>query len=445
MTTLKIDLTKTGGSIKPMNAVNNGPVGGETRNNGNFSLYKAAEIPFARNHDASFCAEYGGEFTVDIHNIFRNFDADENDPGSYIFTVTDEYIKQTAEAGTETFYRLGSKIEHGFKFGTHPPKDFAKWARICEHIIRHYNEGWADGFNYNIKYWEIWNEPDCQNADGSFPCWQGTEEQFIDFYEVAAKHLKKCFPHLNIGGPAFCSPWRNDFKRNFLKAVKERNIPLDFYSYHCYAKAPIGICETVIEGESALSEYGLDGTFTILNEWNYIKGWLGDDWRYSLNREKDIKGAAFIAGSMSICQNTSLGMLMYYDARPCGMNGLFKAYTFEPLKGYYSFLMFRDLRRLGTHIPTERFIDGIYSCAATDGKRSAIMLTHFNDDDSTPAKDVKLEISGIKDKAKIEYYLLDETRDLELVREDVVTSEEFAAYLKMDNFANLLIKVSPLG
>lgn len=444
MTILKIDLTKTAGKIKPMNAVNNGPIGGKTRNNGNFQLYKEAEIPYARNHDAAFCADYGSEFSVDIHNIFRNFDADENDPSSYIFTATDEYVKTTADAGTETFYRLGSKIEHGFKFGTYPPKDFAKWARICEHIIRHYNEGWADGFTYNIKYWEIWNEPDCQNADGSFPCWQGTEEQFIDLYEITAKHLKKCFPNLKIGGPAFCGPWRNDFKRGFLKAVKEREIPLDFYSYHCYAKEPIGIGEAVIEAENALSEYGLDGTFTILDEWNYVKCWLGDDWRYTLIQEKGIKGAAFIAGTMSICQNTSLGMLMYYDARPCGMNGLFNAYTYEPLKGYYSFLMFRELRRLGIHLPTEKYVDDIYSCAATDGSNSAIMLTHFNDDDNTPAKEVKLEIAGNMNNAKLEYYLLDETHNLELVREEVVTAERFASYLKMDNYTNILIKIKPM-
>lgn len=248
---------------------------------------------------------------------------------------------------------------------------------------------------------------------------------------------------MKIGGPAFCTPWRNDFKRNFLKAVKERKIPLDFYSYHCYAKAPIGICEAVIEAENALSEYGLDDTFTVLDEWNYVKGWLGDDWRYTLNQEKSIKGAAFIAGSMSICQNTSLGMLMYYDARPCGMNGLFKAYTYEPLKGYYSFLMFRELRKLGTHIPTERCVNDIYSCAATDGRSSAIMLTHFNDEDNTPAKDVKLEISGNTSNVKLEYYLLDETHNLELIREECVTTEKFTSYLKMDNYASVLIKIKP--
>lgn len=443
MTTVNVNLNNTAGEIKPMNAVNNGPVGSPVRKSGNFELYKNAEIPFSRNHDAAFCSDYGGEFSVDVHNIFRNFGADENDPNSYIFEPTDEYVKITAEAGTQTFYRLGSKIEHGFKFGTFPPHDFAKWARICEHIIRHYNEGWANGFHCNIEYWEIWNEPDCRNHDGTNPCWQGTQEQFIDLYEITAKHLKKCFPNLKIGGPAFCSPWRDDFKRSFLKAVKEREIPLDFYSYHCYGKTPLNVYETVLEGEQALAEFGLENTPTILNEWNYIKGWLADEWKYSLNEEKTVKGSAFIAGTMSVCQNSSLSMLMYYDARPCGMNGIFKAFTYEPLKGYYSFIMFRDLKRLGTHIPTERLVDDIYTCAATNGTESAIMLTHYNDDDSTPATDVKLEISGAANGVTVEYYLLDKTHDLELIKEEKFTSSEFALYLKPDNYASYLIKIKP--
>ena len=57
---------------------------------------------------------------------------------------------------TKVFYRLGSKIEHNRKkYGTLVPKDPHKWAVICEHIIRHYNEGWADGFHLNMQYWEI--------------------------------------------------------------------------------------------------------------------------------------------------------------------------------------------------------------------------------------------------------------------------------------------------
>ena len=171
MESIKLNFQNTDGKILYQNAVNNGPTNPGVRETPtNFDAYKAAGISYARNHDASFCNGFGGEFTVDVHRIFRNFDADENDPASYIFEPTDKYLKNIVDAGTKIFYRLGASIEHGYKFGTYPPKDFLKWARICEHIIRLYNEGWANGFECDIEYWEIWNEPDCKNADGSNPC-----------------------------------------------------------------------------------------------------------------------------------------------------------------------------------------------------------------------------------------------------------------------------------
>ena len=70
------------------------------------------------------------------------------------------------KAGTKPFYRLGQSIEHQTKkYGIYPPKDFKKWAKICEHIIRHYNEGWANGYRMGIEYWEIWNEADLDQPD----------------------------------------------------------------------------------------------------------------------------------------------------------------------------------------------------------------------------------------------------------------------------------------
>ena len=45
-------------------------------------------------------------------NGSSNFDADVEDPASYDFAVTDAYIANIQACGSETFYRLGSKIEH---------------------------------------------------------------------------------------------------------------------------------------------------------------------------------------------------------------------------------------------------------------------------------------------------------------------------------------------
>ena len=113
MKEINVSFENIGGKIKPMNAVNNGPTTKGVRGApSSFEKYAEAKIPFARNHDASFFHGYGGEHTVDVHRIFRTFDADENDPKNYIFEPTDAYVKTTFEAGTKVYYRLGAAIEH---------------------------------------------------------------------------------------------------------------------------------------------------------------------------------------------------------------------------------------------------------------------------------------------------------------------------------------------
>ena len=450
MTELFFDFLNTCGKIKTINAVNNGPAGSKVRGTGNFATYEALEIPYARNHDASFYSGYGGEHTVDVHRIFKNFDADENDPASYVFAPTDTYIANTEAVGTKTFYRLGASIEHGYKEGTYPPKDFQKWARICEHIIRHYTEGWADGFRYDIEYWEIWNEPDCRNGDGSNPCWQGTEEQFIDFYEVAAKYLKSKFPHLKIGGPAFTSSWKTPFKTAFLKAVKEREIPFDFYSFHGYFKYPTVVKELSDSAIATLGEAGLivDGKRPelVFNEWNYVREWVGEGYKYSRKMSKLNKGASFITGCMCMAQASDIDMLMYYDARPGNWCGLFNTDTLEPLKPYYAYYMVKELPKLGKWVKADAKVKNVYSCAATDGRDSAVMITHFNDIDETLTEPVKVNFENVKSEngVKVEYYLLDDNHDATLVREETFTAESFAAYLEMKLYDTYLIKIKAL-
>ena len=446
MTELYFDLTSTCGAIKPVNAVNNGPLAESVRGLSNFATYKALNIPYARNHDASFFTGYGGEHTVDVHRIFKNFDADENDPASYVFGPTDRYVKNTHAAGTKTFYRLGASIEHGYKYGTYPPKDFKKWARICEHIIRHYTEGWADGFTYDIEYWEIWNEAECRNADGSNPCWQGTEAEFVEFFCTVLAHLKEAFPHLKIGGPAFATVAKNPFKLALLTAVKERGIPFDFYSYHEYITEPDAIMRSSTHVAAMLEEVGFSDIEIHYNEWNYVRAWIGEDYLYSRKMAKRLKGASLIAGAFATALASPLTMMMYYDARPGSFCGLFHTDTFECLKPYYAFYLFTELQKLGGYVKADYKKDDLYACAATDGTNSAILLTHYNDDDSTKNTVAKIRIAAAKTPKmrKVSYYLLDETHDGTLVREEYFTADAFALYIDMKLFDTYLIKIEEI-
>lgn len=445
MTNILFDPSKTAGPIKPMNAVNNGPVPQDIRGMDNFADYQALEIPYARNHDASFYASYGGEHIVDVHRIFKNFDADENDPASYLFEPTDEYLATTVAAGTRIFYRLGASIEHKYKLGTRPPADFAKWARICEHIIMHYTEGWADGFHYDIEYWEIWNEPDCCSVDGTNPCWQGTEDEFIDLYCIAASHLKNRFPHLKIGGPAFCHSWRDPFRLKFLEEVKKRNAPFDFYSFHGYLTTPEYVLELGRVAAETLEEYGITDCELIDDEWNYIKEWVGDGYVQSLRDQKSLMGASLILGVMCAGQASVIDMLMYYDFRPCDYCGVFDEF-YDKRKPYYSFAFFRELCRLGTWIPTELKTDNVYTCAASNGKDSAMILTHYAEDATLPAAEVKVDFCNMAGEkgVKASYYLLDETHDGELVREEIYTASEGSSYLTIPLYSSYLIKFTAI-
>ncbi len=454
MNKLTVDFSCSMGKMKPMHAVNNGPVYRSNPNQmiTNYHDYKVAGIPYARNHDASFFSTYGGEHTVDVNFIFPDFDADPYDEASYDFACTDEYIKVTEMAGTETYYRLGTKIEHGVKkYNTLPPKDFKKWAVICEHIIRHYNEGWANGFHYNLTYWEIWNEPDMHPDDApNKTTWGGTRDEFFEFYVTAASHLKGNFPQLKIGGPAMVyveSEWMDLFLQRLTR--DEKRVPLDFLSWHTYNDITEPFVRKIKYVREILDKYGFTETESILNEWNYMKGWAGDEYLYSINTHFNLKGAAFTAAVMCEGQRYPLDMLMYYDARPCGFNGLWKPYTYERLKGYYPFYAFNVLYRLGENVKTEVEAEHLYACAARNEREAAILLVHYDDEaydhgahadgvtfrldvlgmsklsDST---DSASEMPGVPDSVssalerKPEYYLLDEAHDLELVPEELCRS-----------------------
>ena len=430
MATVTVDLNKTVGRIKPMHCVNNGPVKARSDQvRGNFEAYKAANIPYMRNHDASFCAAYGGEHTVDVHLIFPDFSRDETDPAAYDFHLTDEYLANTLAAGTQIFYRLGTKIEHETKkYGTLPPPDFHKWARVCEHIIRHYNEGWNRGFTWNIQYWEIWNEPDLYADDADKvlkKTWGGTQAEFFSLFEITAKHLKRCFPHLKIGGPAVCgSP--TDWVRGFFDYLQAHNVPLDFFSWHNYSTTPQGVCYDCAATRKLMDSHGYRNAESICNEWNYVINW---DTRFieSIQTIISLKGAAFAAASMLLAQNSPIDMLMYYDARPCLFNGMFDFYTLRPLKGYYPFYMFSRLYRLGTQAEAISNDPDVYAVAARGETGFALMLAYYNNE-APGARE--LTVRGLPFGARVT--LLDETHDCTLSEDLIVRDGVLSAVLQPD-------------
>ena len=418
MEKLLFDLTQKGGKFKILNATNGGPWHKRhavDQVKSNFNAYKAARIPYARNHDSGVAGVYGGPFSHDILRIFPNFDADENDPASYDFACTDESILATLEAGTETFFRLGQTIEHQIKkHMTLPPKDFHKWARVCEHIIRHYNEGWADGFQLNIQYWEIWNEPDLDEDDSpNKRTWGGTWAQFFDLYEIAAKHLKSCFPHLKIGGPALA--YRTKWADDFLAEMRKRNVPIDFFSWHIYSTSITKVMDRSVKIREIMEKHGYGDAESILNEWNYVRDFSGQKFIDSIKAIGNEKGAAFVLGCISEAQKSSIDMLMYYATMPGVFCGAFDFYTAAVKKPYYALYWYGMFYDMECEVRCQNQPEDIYTLCGVDadGKVLATVTYYTDEEETAPAKRIALDFGK---KSRYEVYCVNSAHDGELIK-----------------------------
>ena len=400
-----------------MHAVNNAPVRPmRTQCRGNFDTFKAIKIPYARTHDASLSEIYGSQHVMDVHCIFTDFSRDPDDPTAYDFRNTDQYVTTCFDADCEIYYRLGTSIEHlPGKYGSVKPKDPLKWAKICEHIIMHYTEGWAGGFHYPIKYWEIWNEADLDvNVlnDNEKRCWSGTPEEFYEFFKIAFLYLRKRFPEIKLGGPALANnlPWARAFLE---KMVEGERAELDFFSWHIYTTSAEKMLDRAKKVAELLEEFGYGHVEKHLNEWNYIENWT-TQFIDSVRVIKGLKGAAYDFAFMAVGQNSPyLDMMMYYDARPDKeYNGLWDSNFMLPLKGYYAFAFFSDLYLLGTQTKVECEDSDLYALAATDGEKCAAVISYYTCDDGATDKTFRLTLDRADD---YEIFLIDEERDGERI------------------------------
>ena len=165
---------------------------------------------------------------------------------------------------------------------------------------------------------------------------------------------------------------------------------------------------------------------------------------------KSLKGAAFTASAMCACQNEPVDMLMYYDARPCFMNGLFDTdYVNECLKGYYSLKMFNSLYELGQSVQASTDDNRLFALAAASRGKGAVMVTGFSEEDPY-AGPIKLNFKnfatagGAPHGVKLRFYLLDEEHNMEIIREEVFFSDSFTSLISLEAYASLLILLEAL-
>lgn len=372
---------------------------------------------FARTNDWSHWNN--GQRMVDTYFIFPLMHLDPSDPANYYFDPTDEIIRMCQETGCKVFYRLGASIEHsGLQedqkhFNSIPPPDYAKYAEVLAGIIRHYTRGWANGFHYDMQYWEIWNE-----AENNPTCWKGSYEEFIKFFVIVLKRLKQEFPDLKIGGPA-ATAFRPDLIRPLLSACREAGIAPDFISWHGYNNDPALFVKEPQQMKDLLKEEGFPQCEIAITEWHYLKSWDGiqknmteENRRLVLEGTSGLYGidsASFNLAVLCALQDTPLDLAFYYGSAPKGNWGYFTPYGGYN-KNFHSMRIFGDfLKNFTRRIQTESSDASVYLLGglSEDGKSGQLLAVDYQGDSLR----LNVKITGMNN-ASVSVQLLDDKNNL---------------------------------
>ena len=306
---ITLDSSKTQGRIRNILGMNNSPrIVTESCMLMEKEYFKALAPARVRYHDAAL--ENPGFALIDVSRIFPLFRADANDPANYDFKPTDLYLKQVVECGTPIEFRLGESIEHSQEqFRVNPPADLDKWADICVNIIRHYNDGWADGFHWNIQYWSIWEEP------GNVPkLFNGDYGIYLKLFVTTFKKIKAAFPNVKVGGTNDALPFSFPKMRieRSLQYFQDEGVRPDFLCYTQYARKPDEFIESVEKIQNIMDQYGY-GPETEFNisEWHYSPS----SWNlqgYNAPEMHDHVSAAFATTTLIRFLDTRLTCAFHY-------------------------------------------------------------------------------------------------------------------------------------
>ena len=409
-----VDFKKPLRPVSEMCGMNNGPLNLFTDRTAEFRDLGVSFVRFHETHSMNTDC-------VEIPFIFRDKSKDESKPENYYFGETDAVIKAAHDEGIEIMYRLGMGTETPPYIFTEVPPDYDKWARIAEHIIMHYNEGWANGFHYGIKYWEIWNEADIVEY------WPGKRMEYINFYSHVSNYLKKRFPDILIGPSGFANmldPAHEELGQDPEKAIKSRvkffntlfkraasgEYPMDFFAWHIYGKDSAKTEKYCSQIDGLYDKYKMRGKAENINtEWNMLslKRLDGRPGVWDMYQTVQMKSAIALINSMIVMQKHGVTKAAYYRpdecSRFCGL------YDFDGTKRnhYYSFKAFKMLKQAKTEVETTGGSDTVRICAAADKKTAVILIGNEGDKPETAT----VTLNGIE-KLPYTLHAFDEKRKL---------------------------------
>ena len=391
----------------------------------------------ARTHDWALINP--NQRVCDYFHIFPLMHLDATRPENYCFGPTDYLLKRTREeAGLDVFFRLGTSIEHSGKkvhFNSLIPGDFEKVAEIFASTVRHYNRGWANGHDWGIKYWEIWNEP--EGIESMWSPAEGVEglsaeelaakrdecrAKFVKFFVIVLKRLKSEFGDtIKVGGPAL-QTYRENWFRPIFSACRDAGVAPDFISWHGYDNVPTVFNKQAEVARALCDSYGFAKCELIVNEWHYF----GENYSWTdmqrcsdekvkariwdgPNSHNGIRSACFTVAALANMQRSKLDQAYYYGCRHTGSWG-FKDELQRKYKVFYALKLFGDIVKRYKAICDSTSEGSVTTFAVKDdsGKKALLVVDYGG-----AGRKISVGVKGVSSDAKVSCTLLDHAHNLE--------------------------------
>ena len=321
------------------------------------------------------------------------------------------------------------------------PKDYKLWEEICYEYTKHVIEKFGEE-EVSKWYLQCYNEPDTD----SFFMKNETDlnvrvGEYCKLYEGFEKGLCRASSKLKLGGPVLAH--NVTFLDIFLKFVREKNLRLDFVSFHAYG-TQIGyinsgsrpIChsnadEKILDIIGTCKKHGFDNVPLVIDEWGAsMHGYLNlEDCPKCIFRENEIY-AAFFAKMIThyIDMQLPLDRIMIclsgqheLETEFAGCRTLF---TMNGIKKpiYNAHVLARNLYENILSVETEKEENISILPTADDNGNLAVMLSYSSHNFDEELEDKKLELlfDGLDGDYTARLYAVDRDR-----------ANGYAAFLKL--------------
>ncbi len=220
--------------------------------------------------------------SVRIDHIYDYYDVvgrDNKGNLTFNFDLLDETVCDIYHTGAKPFFSLGymPEVLSGDSSLISAPRNWDEWALTVQKTIEHYSGtttrlcGQITGDWMKDIYYEVWNEPDLESF-GKWNLYGGAKDYKTLYYYSAlgATHATHVY-RFYIGGPVTTAAYQN-WMQKFLDYVSEKNLRLDFISWHHYSKNPSDYIDDMknISEWLAPEQYAKYRTLPrIISEWGF--------------------------------------------------------------------------------------------------------------------------------------------------------------------------------